>query len=72
MKEQKYIVGIDVGGTFTDVLALDRVSGKIVSAFKVPSTPSDPAEGVGSADAAPAVIRRRQSAKAGGAATARA
>jgi N-methylhydantoinase A len=38
-------LGIAVGGTFTDVLALDRASGKIVSAFKVPSTPSDPAEG---------------------------
>ena len=44
-REDKIALGIDVGGTFTDVLALDRASGKIVSAFKVPSTPSDPSEG---------------------------
>jgi N-methylhydantoinase A len=43
--DYKIALGIDVGGTFTDVLALDRASGKIVSAFKVPSPPSDPAEG---------------------------
>ncbi len=45
LREDKIALGIDVGGTFTDVLALDRASGKIISAFKVPSTPSDPAEG---------------------------
>jgi len=44
-RNDKITLGIDVGGTFTDVLALDRRSGKIVSAFKVPSTPSNPAEG---------------------------
>jgi len=38
-------LGIDVGGTFTDVLALDREHGNLVAAFKVPSTPDDPAEG---------------------------
>lgn len=36
------LVAIDVGGTFTDILALDRATGAIVAAFKVPSTPSDP------------------------------
>ncbi|MGZ4626015.1 MAG: hydantoinase/oxoprolinase N-terminal domain-containing protein, partial [Kineosporiaceae bacterium] len=35
-------VGIDTGGTFTDVVALD--AGRLVST-KTPSTPSDPAEG---------------------------
>jgi len=33
-------VGIDVGGTFTDIAAYDVQTGMIVS-FKVPSTPSD-------------------------------
>ena len=37
-------VGIDTGGTFTDVVALDEDSGELVST-KTPSTPSDPAEG---------------------------
>ena len=40
------VVGVDVGGTFTDVAVFDGVS---VSGFKVPSTPSDPAEAVASA-----------------------
>jgi N-methylhydantoinase B len=37
-------VGIDTGGTFTDVVALDTETGRIVST-KTPSTPRDPAEG---------------------------
>jgi N-methylhydantoinase A len=37
-------VGIDTGGTFTDVVALDTATGERVST-KVPSTPADPAEG---------------------------
>lgn len=39
------ILGIDVGGTFTDVLAFDPASARIVAAYKVPSTPSNPANG---------------------------
>lgn len=38
-------IGIDVGGTFTDVMA-SRSGGEIVAAFKVPSTPRDPASAV--------------------------
>lgn len=38
-------VGIDIGGTFSDVVALDD-RGEVISAFKVPSTPDDPAEAV--------------------------
>ena len=38
-------VGIDIGGTFSDVVALDE-TGEVVSAFKVPSTPDEPAEAV--------------------------
>jgi N-methylhydantoinase B len=37
-------VGIDTGGTFTDVVALDEATGRLVSC-KTPSTPADPAEG---------------------------
>ena len=39
------VLGIDVGGTFTDVLAFNPHSGAIVAAYKVPSTGSNPAEG---------------------------
>ena len=37
-------VGIDTGGTFTDVVAVDEDSGELL-AVKTPSTPADPAEG---------------------------
>ncbi|MCU1603903.1 MAG: hyuA, partial [Modestobacter sp.] len=37
-------IGIDTGGTFTDVVAVDEQTGQI-STTKTPSTPSDPAEG---------------------------
>jgi N-methylhydantoinase A len=36
-------LGIDVGGTFTDILALDLATGMVIAAFKLPSTPADPA-----------------------------
>src|SRR5690349_14867511 len=37
-------VGIDTGGTFTDVVAFDEDTGELVTT-KTPSTPADPAEG---------------------------
>ena len=37
-------IGIDAGGTFTDVVALDEATGEMV-VTKVPSTPKDPADG---------------------------
>ena len=40
-------VGIDVGGTYTDLVAVDR-EGSIES-FKIPSTPRDQSEAVGDA-----------------------
>lgn len=43
MTVSKILVGIDVGGTFTDAIVLDCRSRKVLLAFKVPSTPSDPA-----------------------------
>src|SRR5499427_3127677 len=38
-------IGVDIGGTFTDVALVDEVSGRIGVA-KVPSTPADLADGV--------------------------
>jgi N-methylhydantoinase A len=37
-------IGIDTGGTFTDVVAVDEATGA-TSTTKTPSTPADPAEG---------------------------
>src|SRR6266704_1771508 len=37
-------VGIDTGGTFTDVVAYDEVSGEL-TVTKTPSTPADPSIG---------------------------
>jgi N-methylhydantoinase A len=37
-------IGIDTGGTFTDVVAFDDAAGRIVTT-KTPSTPHDPADG---------------------------
>ncbi|MEO6955572.1 MAG: hydantoinase/oxoprolinase N-terminal domain-containing protein, partial [Antricoccus sp.] len=37
-------IGIDTGGTFTDVVAMDEETGAILTT-KTPSTPADPAEG---------------------------
>ncbi len=41
------IVGVDVGGTFTDVIAIDQSSR--VRVFKIPSTPENPIDAVTSA-----------------------
>ena len=40
----RIVVGIDTGGTFTDVIALDWATGRISTA-KTPSTPDDPSIG---------------------------
>ena len=44
MTSRRIRVGIDTGGTFTDVVALDESSGELVTT-KTPSTPSNPADG---------------------------
>jgi len=38
-------IGVDVGGTFTDIFACDPVSGRIYT-HKTPSTPQDPSEAI--------------------------
>jgi N-methylhydantoinase A len=39
-----YLVGVDIGGTFTDCVVLDRKGG--ITATKSPSTPGNFAEGM--------------------------
>ena len=40
------VIGVDTGGTFTDIALFDPASGRLVVA-KTPSTPHDPSEGFG-------------------------
>ena len=42
------LVGVDVGGTFTDVIFADTASGR-TEIHKVPTTPDDPSDGVSAA-----------------------
>ncbi|MBU1567818.1 MAG: hydantoinase/oxoprolinase family protein [Proteobacteria bacterium] len=46
---QKYIIGIDTGGTYTDAVLLDTLSGNIIAKAKVPTTHFDLAMGTGQA-----------------------
>lgn len=48
MAKPSITIGIDVGGTFTDAIAVDP-DGEILAVFKLPSTPGDPAAAVISA-----------------------
>jgi N-methylhydantoinase A len=40
-----YRFGVDIGGTFTDLVIQDAASG-LIQTLKVPSTPADPSEAV--------------------------
>ena len=46
---QKYIIGIDTGGTYTDAVLLDKESGKIIATAKKPTTHYQLARGTGEA-----------------------
>ena len=39
MSDRRIRIGIDVGGTFTKAIALDIVTGEILSSSTVPTTP---------------------------------
>ena len=44
MRRPRLRIGIDTGGTFTDVVAFDEITGA-VTVTKTPTTPADPAQG---------------------------
>ncbi|MFK7854878.1 MAG: hydantoinase/oxoprolinase family protein [Granulosicoccus sp.] len=44
MSQSRFVIGVDVGGTFTDVFVLDESTGEVVTA-KVPSTRGDQSRG---------------------------
>ena len=46
MTANRLLIGIDVGGTFTDAVVLDAHGGRVLLAFKLPSTHSDPGDAV--------------------------
>ena len=43
MVKKQFAIGVDIGGTFTDLLVMDEVG--TIHIAKVPSTPQDPSQG---------------------------
>jgi activator of 2-hydroxyglutaryl-CoA dehydratase len=50
---QKYIIGIDTGGTYTDAVLLDKESGKVLATAKKTTTHYQLALGTGEAAPGP-------------------
>jgi len=46
MTPSDLLIGIDIGGTFTDAIVIQRSSRQVLRAFKTPSTPADPSTAV--------------------------
>lgn len=46
LPDDRYRLGVDVGGTFTDLLLINARTSAIAAKAKVPSTPHDPSQGV--------------------------
>lgn len=46
MTQPQILIGVDIGGTFTDAIVFDQGSRQVLLAFKTPSTPADPAMAV--------------------------
>ncbi|TIQ66242.1 MAG: hypothetical protein E5X64_41260, partial [Mesorhizobium sp.] len=45
MVQERYRIGVDVGGTFTDLSLNNELTGELHH-FKTPSTPHDPSEAI--------------------------
>ena len=45
MQQEGFRIGVDIGGTFTDLVVLDERVGEVLT-LKVPSTPHDPSQAV--------------------------
>src|SRR5262245_35775081 len=62
-RNMPYRIGVDIGGTFTDLSLLDEGSGQVVATYKLPSRPTHPVgavvDGVASllAETAPEEVR---------------
>ena len=52
-----WMIGIDTGGTFTDVIALNRDTGELRT-IKVPSTPREPSQAIVNGIAALIALKR--------------
>jgi N-methylhydantoinase A len=61
LKKNRWVVGLDIGGTFTDVMMIDTASRKSVR-YKALTTPADPS--IGALDALQGALREGEAAPA--------